>query len=97
MVVLSFCTFAQYAELGRAADALGHEAILEALRILDLLVVDADHDVAGDKSRLCRRALGRDLGDERARRRRQPERIGNVRRYRLERRAEPGPLHRARP
>ena len=66
MLVFDLLPFAQHAELDRAADPLGDEAVLEGLRVLHRLVVDADHDVAGFQAGLGRGALGVNLGDQRA-------------------------------
>ena len=50
----------------RAADAFGDEAVLETLRVLHRLAVDAHHHVAGAQAGARRRTLGVNLGDQRA-------------------------------
>ncbi len=86
---------AQHAELRRAAERLGGEAVIEGVGIVDFLPVDRDDDVAGLEAGLRRRAFRHDIGDERAGRALQPHAVGDVGGDRLQLGAEPGPLHRA--
>ncbi len=78
MVVFTGCPLRTTPSSVDAADALGDEAVLEALRILHLLAVHAHHHVAREQAGACRRALGMDLGDQRARRRVEAERVGDI-------------------
>ena len=61
------------AELGLAAERLGGEAVVERIRIVDRLAVDADDQVAGLEAGARRRAPVRDARDQRAGRPLEPE------------------------
>ena len=84
---------AQHAERRLPAERLGAEPIADRLRIVDRLAVDRDDDVAALQPRLGGRALRIDVGEQRAGRPIEPEAVGDLRRERLQRRAQPGPPH----
>jgi len=73
-----FLPLAHHAKLSRSAEAFGHEAVLEALRILHRFLVHAHHHIARAQARFGRRALGVDLGDQRTGRGFETKRFGKV-------------------
>src|SRR5262249_19573319 len=86
---------ADKSELRSAAEPLGGEPVLEGFRLLYRLVVDADHHVARLEARASGRAFFMHVLDQRTAWAVEPKRFSEVLGYRLERRAEPRPLHRA--
>ena len=85
---------ALHIDLRAAAERPRREAIVERVGIVDRLPVDRDDQVGQFQARPRCRTVRRDIGDQRAVRQLQSQRLGDFGRHRLQARAEPRPLHR---
>src|SRR5207253_8976182 len=85
----------QHAELRRAAERLGHEAILEGIRVIDRLAVNRHDHVAGLEAGTGGRTAGAHPGDERTGRTLEAEIFRDLGGDGLQLGAEPWPLDRA--
>ena len=85
---------ALHVDLRGAAERPRGEAIVERVGIVDRLPFDRDDQVGRFQPGARGRTVRRDIGDQRAVRQFQPQRLGDFRRHRLQLRAQPRPLDR---
>ena len=83
---------AQHIDLRRAAERARRKAVIERVGILDRLAVDRDDQIGRLQPGPRRRAARNHVGDQRTGRKLKPQRLGDLRRHRLQPGAKPGPL-----